>query len=67
MELTLIERITESSPLIVLIVLGANVALWKMLTRKDEMLMALQRETLLAMASVTTAVRDLKDALDKGR
>lgn len=65
MDVNLLERLAESSPIIVLIVVGACVVLWRKLDKKDDMLMALQRETLTALAGVTQAVRDLREALDK--
>ncbi len=65
MDVNLLERVVESSPVIVLIAIGACVVLWRKLERKDDMLMTLQRETLTALGGVTQAVRDLRDALDK--
>ena len=60
MDVTIIERITESSPVVVLIALFACVILWRDLKKKDDMLMALQRETLTALGEVSAAMRDLR-------
>jgi hypothetical protein len=65
MEIDLLAKLVESSPVIVLIVLGANIALWRKLDRKDAMLMTLQAETLKALSDVTGAVRDLKAAIER--
>ena len=60
MDVTIIERIAESSPVVVLIALFACVILWRDLKKKDDMLMALQRETLTALGEVSAAMRDLR-------
>lgn len=65
MDVDLLSKLIESSPVIVLIVLGANIALWRKLDKKDAMLMTLQAETLKALGDVTGAVRDLKAAIER--
>jgi hypothetical protein len=66
MDMSVAERVIESSPVIVLIVMLAAVVLWRKLDVKDKMLLELQRETLGALAAVSTAVRDLRDAIERG-
>lgn len=63
MDTQFLNRIAESSPVVVLILLVAGTVLWRKLDAKDKMLLDLQRETLVALAGATQAVHDLKDAL----
>lgn len=66
-DIDVLRRVVESSPVIVLILLAACVLLWRRLERKDEVILALNRETLMALAAVKEAVKDLKDALEARR
>lgn len=66
-DIDVLRRVVESSPVIVLILLGACILLWRRLERKDEVILALNRETLMALAAVKEAVKDLKDALEARR
>jgi hypothetical protein len=66
-DLDVMRRVAESSPVIVLILLGACWLLWRRLEKKDDAILALNRETLIALGAVTAAVKDLKDALDARR
>lgn len=68
--ITFWNRIAESSPLIVLILLGGYVVAGKLfmsllgrLDRKDEQIMAMSREMLTAIGAVTEAVEKLTEAL----
>lgn len=68
--ITFWSRIAESSPLIVLILLGGYVvggklmmALLARLDRKDEQIMAMSKEMLTAIGAVTDAVEKLTEAL----
>lgn len=63
MDATFLNRIAESSPVVVLILLVAGAVLWRKLEAKDRMLFDLQRETLTVLAGVTQAVHDLREAL----
>ncbi len=63
MDATFLNRIAESSPAVVLILLVAGAVLWRKLEAKDRMLFDLQRETLTVLAGVTQAVHDLREAL----
>lgn len=72
MEIDALRRVIESSPIIVIVLGLACWALWRKLDAKDArldakdaMLLSLQRETLGAMSSVTTAVSDLREALNR--
>jgi hypothetical protein len=73
MDLHLLERVIESSPVIVLIVIAANVFLWRKVEAKDEALMRLFEKNSQALAHVTTsvdsmaqAVRELRHAIERG-
>lgn len=63
MDTAFLDRIAESSPVVVLILLVAGAVLWRKLEAKDRMLFDLQRETLTTLAGVTQAVHDLREAL----
>lgn len=72
MELEFWRRLAESSPVIVVAMGTAIFFLWRSLNDKDkrmdvkdQMLLNLQRETLVALSSVTTAVSDLKEAIQR--
>ena len=65
-DIDVLRRVVESSPVIVVILLGACILLWRRLERKDEVILNLTRETLTALGAVKEAVKDLKDALDRG-
>lgn len=67
MDTAFLDRIVESSPVVVLILLVAGAVLWRKLDTKDKMLFDLQRETLTALANVAQAVHDLKEALNSKR
>lgn len=67
MDVDVLKRIVESSPVIVLVLGGACWVLWRKLDAKDQMVLELQRETLTAMGAITTAVHELKNALDNQR
>ncbi len=67
MDATFLNRIAESSPAVVLILLVAGAVLWRKLDTKDKMLFDLQRETLTALANIAQAVHDLKEALNSKR
>lgn len=73
-DITLMSRLVESSPVIVLVcfafiglLLRWHYRMEERLRQKDDQIMALQRETLTAMHEVTTAVRDLTNALRQVR
>lgn len=73
-DLDLLTKFVESSPLIVLILLGFISLLmrWhhrmeRRLELKDDQIVALQRETLQAMHDITAAVEKLTNALDRAR
>ena len=64
-DVDVLRRVVESSPVIVLILLGACILLWRRMERKDAEIITLTRETLTALSAVKEAVHDLKDALER--
>lgn len=74
MDVDVIAKLIESSPVVVLVCIAAITVLlrWhhrmdERLREKDDQIIALQRETLQAMHEVSNAVRDLRDALRNER
>lgn len=70
--ITFWNRIAESSPLIVLVLLGGYIvagrlimALLARLDRKDEQILTLSKETHTAIVAVTDAVERLTEALQR--
>jgi hypothetical protein len=68
--LTFINRIAESSPVIIAIMLAGYIACWhvmqsllRRLDRKDAQLLELNNEMLTAVAAVTKAVERLTDSI----
>lgn len=73
-DITMLSRLVESSPVIVVLCLGFIALLLRWLYRtevrleqKDEQIIRLQRETLSAMHEVTIAVNKLTEALRNSR
>lgn len=66
-DITLLERVVESSPVVLALCLVAIGMLWRQLVKKDEALLALHRETLTALGAVTRAVDELRQALKTQR
>jgi hypothetical protein len=73
-DITLLNRLIESSPVVVLLCVAFIVLLlrWhreieQRLEKKDEQIIALQRETLQAMHDITTAVNKLTDAINRNQ
>lgn len=66
-DIDLLQRMVESSPAIVLLCIVAITMLWRQLNAKDAALMAIHRETLVALGAVTKAVDELKNALEARR
>jgi hypothetical protein len=69
-DIALLTRLIESSPAVVLVcfffiglLLRWHYRMEERLQKKDDQIMALQRETLQAMHDVRDAVRDLSNAL----
>jgi hypothetical protein len=68
--LTFINRVAESSPVIIAIMLAGYIACWhvlqsllRRLDRKDAQLLELNNEMLTAVAAVTKAVERLTDSI----
>ena len=66
-DLTLLNRIVEGSPVIVLLCLFAIAMLWRRMTHLDGELMKLHRETLSAMHDIKGAVSELTSAIKERR
>ena len=73
-DITLLNRLVESSPVVVLLCVAFIVLLlrWhreieQRLEKKDEQIIALQRETLQAMHDITTALNRLTDAINRNQ
>lgn len=75
-DLTWWNRVVEGSPLIVLLLIGAILALanfgWRIISRliarldaKDEQVLKLHEQTIIAVRDNTEAVRELKHAIDR--
>ena len=64
-DLTFWNRVAESSPLIVLILLGGLMAAGRMITELYRRLMALQVETLAALRDNTVAMVALREAVQR--
>ncbi len=67
MDVTVLERLTESSPVIVAILLGACIMLWRTLREEITSCRALHAQSIETQQQLTAAIERLSDKIESAQ